>query len=221
MHNIEFDGIIHLGAGNCEELPVYTERNASFVVWAEANPNKWQGLHEGLRSLPNQYLCRAAITDKDGETIPFHIYNHAEASSIYAVGKDLSKWYPDHKVIETVQVPTITVDSMLAKFGFDVNRISFMSLDVQGAELLALRGAKQVLSSPSLKHIYMEVVWADFYEGGCLQSELTEALAAFGFKLARIDKSVHKAYDPSVQARIDRGEYPEVAQADVLYEKGK
>jgi FkbM family methyltransferase len=217
-YNVQFKGVVHLGACNAEEQPVYMNNGATFIVWAEANPEKWTLLKAGACKIPHNYLYCGAITDKDNDYISFKIYNHTEASSLYNPGNDLNRWYPDHKVLREFRIPTITVDTMLKNFDININEINWLTMDIQGAEHLAIKGADNLLSNPNLKFIYTEVVWADFYEKGSATKEgVTSLLNRYGFELKEIENDVHKAYLPHVQALIDAGMYEPVAQADVLY----
>lgn len=217
-YNIKFTGVVHLGAYNAEELPLYLQYGADYVIWVEANPEKCPGLKFGLSQYPNQHLIQAAITDKDDEEILFNICNHKEASSIYNIGDDLSLWYPDHRMVDQVMVPTITVDTMMKRLGIQPETCNFLNMDIQGAEHLALAGAHNLLTSPFLEYIYTEVVWADFYQkGSALKKKIDNVMESYRFNLVEIEKDVHKAANPAVQAQIDQGLYPEVAQADCLY----
>lgn len=219
-YQIHFEGVIHLGAYNAEELPLYLKHGAAYVIWVEANPEKWPGLQAGLCNHANQHLVKAAITDKDDQEITFNICNNKEASSIYDIGDDLALWYPEHRMVDQVLVPTITVDTMMKREGKAPDTCNFLNMDIQGAEHLALAGATSLLTSPSLQYIYTEVVWADFYEkGSALKHQIDQTLEQYGFVLVEIELDVHKAALAEVQHKIDAGLYPPVKQADCLYIK--
>jgi len=222
-YNIEFTGVIHLGAYNLEELPIYTEQNKDMpILWVEANPEKWQGIQATLKDYPNQHLFEGAICDVDDQEMSFKIYNHKEASSLFHPGTDLSVWYPEHQVQSEILVRTITLDTLLHRlYSTEYPIFNFLNMDIQGAELLALRGAKNLLSK--LKHveyIYTECTKATFYEGNFSDlNEIKKELLQYNYELVHLDKSVHKATYPHIQRLIDTGDYPEVAQYDVLFRR--
>ena len=56
-------------------------------------------------------------------------------------------------------------------------------MDIQGGELLALKGAERLLSSSSVDLIYTEVEFVQLYEGQPEIYDLTKYLANFGFVL--------------------------------------
>lgn len=219
-YNIMFDGVLHLGAYNVEEIDIYNAVPPKYVIWAEANPDKWGGIQNTLNKYKNNDLFRGAITDKDGQHIKFNIYNAKEACSIFDIGEDLKLWYPHHQVEKKVSVVTSTIDSLFEMFNRNIEQCNFMNMDIQGAEVIALAGAPKLLASPYLQYIYTEVCWAEFYKDiEPTLDVMTELLKDYKFKMVEMAKDVHKAYSPQTQAMIDRGEFPEVAQADVLFQR--
>lgn len=174
--------IVHLGAYYADELLEYENVNPEFVVWAEANPKLWPMLIDKFSKSPCKHaLVQRAITDKDDEDIEFNLFNHDEASSIFDIGSELNKWYPNHRVSETVSVKTITVDTMLERLEVDPNGIEYMSVDLQGAEILALRGAHKLLEGEALKWVQSEVVFSEFYKDGADGDAVKALLEGYGF----------------------------------------
>ncbi|MCG8457730.1 MAG: FkbM family methyltransferase [Holophagales bacterium] len=76
-----------------------------------------------------------AVTDATGGTIPF--YFRGDISSVDPTWKDQ---FPDTRNLEAreVQVPQITLDDLLARLRVD--RIDFLSMDIEGSEEKALAG---------------------------------------------------------------------------------
>ena len=68
-------------------------------------------------------------------------------------------------------------------------RFNFITLDIQGAELKALKGMEEYL--PHIKYVYTEVNSNYVYENCTLVSELDEYLSKFAFK--RVETSWHQA----------------------------
>lgn len=213
-------GIVHLGAHHLQELAQYNASHAEFVVWAEANPELHGWIRHRLNSIgghTKHYLCDRAITDADHEHITFRIYNHTEASSIFDVGSELNIWYPDHKVAREVQVMTITVDTMLENFDIPVSMVNYLSIDIQGAELLALKGAQRLLNSPSLQYIQSEAINNDYYKGGVRGNDLVDYLAKYNFEV--IESERHTATHPDVQRKISNKELTPVDQLNILFKR--
>jgi FkbM family methyltransferase len=223
--NFKPTGIVHLGAHQLQEMSIYRNARPKFIVWAEANPD----LHRWIENVINnenrawpptkQYLCKKAITDLDHKEITFRVYNHTEASSIFPVGSELNIWYPEHKVSKEVKVMTLTVDTMLEEFNIEVDTVDYLSLDIQGAELLALKGAQRLLKSQSLKYIQTEAINNDYYEGGVRGDVLVEYLGKYGFEV--INSERHTATYPGVATKIAKGELDPIDQLNLLFERTK
>lgn len=83
---------------------------------------------------------------------------------------------------ETIEVDVVRLDEWATEA--DVTRVDFMWLDLQGYELIALKGAEHLLREVSAIHV--EVSHKDLFEGGVLYPELRDWLGERGF-LPRID----------------------------------
>ena len=75
-----------------------------------------------------------AVTDKSGETITFYVAGQPSVSSLSE--EQAEKWGGPESV--PVEVPTITLTDVLEEQNID--RIDFLSLDIEGAEPAALAG---------------------------------------------------------------------------------
>jgi FkbM family methyltransferase len=214
-------GVLHLGAEHCQEAPLYDQAGVGYVLWAEASPENWE--HEetlrNLRGRPNQMMARFAIWDEDNLELPFLIYNARSANSLFGPGEGTRTWYPGHHPIAKVDVPTATVDTLLAaRWPIDRPYPNTLVMDLQGAELKALKGATDFLANSPLKTIVSEACTTPLYEGGCVLEELDAALASHGFvRREMVRHTVGLWYVDTVGKAIERGELPEVPQFDVLY----
>lgn len=78
----------------------------------------------------------------------------------------------------SIHVATDTLDQFCAERG--INSIDFIHMDVQGAELKVLAGARRML--PRIKAIWMEVAFERTYEGQSLEPETTSWMGERGFR---------------------------------------
>jgi FkbM family methyltransferase len=176
-------GVLHLGASTGEEAEIYQNANVQTVIWFECNPRILQYLHWRVDGIPGHYVVEAAVSEVDGEEVSFNITNNDASSSILNL-KDHLKHYPDIHVERTIQLKTRTVDSLLPEHGFRYEQFDFANLDIQGAELQALRGMVKCLKH--LRWIYTEVNTQELYEGCALLHEIDDFLAKHGFHQQRI-----------------------------------
>jgi FkbM family methyltransferase len=104
------------------------------------------------------------------------------SSSILPVKRDLLNMAEeiDLAVREKIKCRVATLDSVMTEAQWKEN-VDLLKIDVQGAELMALRGAEQTL--PHVHMIYTEVSFTPLYEGSSIFSEVYDFLCARGFRL--------------------------------------
>jgi FkbM family methyltransferase len=167
--------LVHVGAHNAEELEQYENVGWNQVTWIEAQPSKIEGLKN---KIPKHHkLIHAAVWHKDGESLNLNIMTNTESTSLFQLGTHAIE-HPTVELSEIIQVSTTTLGTLLK----DYTAPELIALDIQGAELNALRGFGNRISE--VKWIYCEVNREELYEGCCLISDLDEYLKDRGFKRA-------------------------------------
>jgi FkbM family methyltransferase len=176
-NNINIIGSFHIGAHNCEELSFYNNlgiKNED-VIWIDAIPSK---VNEAIeRGIPNVY--NAVITDKDDEEIIFNVSNNIQSSSVLEFGTHTQE-HPSIFYVDQIHQNSITVDSFFERNNIDASKYNFWNFDIQGAELMALKGATQ--SIKYAKAIYLEVNEAELYKNCGLIHEIDSFLSNYNFK---------------------------------------
>ena len=176
-NNIHINGAFHIGAHDCEELDFYHKMNLKNenVIWIEAIPSKVQ---EALnRNIPNVY--NHAVTDQDDAETTFHISNNVQSSSVLEFGTHAQE-HPSVVYVDRIQLKSITIDTFFERNHIDRTKHDFWNFDIQGAELMALKGAVQ-----SIKHakaIYLEVNEKELYKGCGLITDVDAFLANYKFE---------------------------------------
>jgi FkbM family methyltransferase len=177
-NNISISGVFHVGAHECEELPEYVNTlkvPAQDIIWVDAIQEKVA--QSAKRGIPNVY--NAVITDKDDQEVQFNISSNGQSSSILEFGTH-AKDYPWCVYVDKRKQTSITVDSFFQRNNLDASKYNFWNFDIQGAELLALKGAPN-----SLKHakvIYLEVNEQEVYKNCGLIDEIDRFLSQHNFK---------------------------------------
>lgn len=175
--SIHITGVFHVGAHDCEELGFYKQLGLqdSDVIWIDAIEAKVQ--QAIARGIPNVYT--AVITDKDDDTVKFKVSNNVQSSSVLDF-KTHAHMYPQIVFVDTFESKTTTVNTFFEKNNLDGAKYNFWNFDIQGAELLALKGATKYLSSA--KVLYLEVNEKELYEGCGLIDEIDSFVATYGFR---------------------------------------
>ncbi len=176
-NNIHIFGSFHVGAHDCEEIDFYNKLGLKLedIVWIDAVDSK---VNEATkRGIPNVY--NAVITDKDDEEITFNVSNNVQSSSVLEFGTH-SQEHPSVVYVDKINLKSITIDTFFERNNIDASKYNFWNLDIQGAELIALKGATQ--SIKYAKAIYLEVNEKELYKNCGLISEIDTFLLQYNFK---------------------------------------
>ena len=177
-NNFDITGVLHIGAHECEEMGFYKNTlgvNPNDIIWIDAIEIKVnQSLNNGI---PNVY--HAVISDKDDEIVDFHISNNGQSSSMLELKTHLYQ-HPDVYYINTIKEKTVTIDTFFKRNGLSPEKYVFWNFDIQGAELLALKGASDAIKYA--KVIYLEVNEDELYKNCARIQEIDSFLKNCGFK---------------------------------------
>jgi FkbM family methyltransferase len=119
------------------------------------------------------------ISDNDGKEYDFIITNNNQSSSILELDEHLIE-HPGIHETKRYKKSTITVETLLKNFNIDITEFEFVNIDIQGAELLALKGMKKILRFA--KYLYLEVNIKHLYENCPLIDDLDSFLFDYGFE---------------------------------------
>jgi FkbM family methyltransferase len=174
-------GVLHVGANVGEEAPVYDELKIPKVMWIEANPDIFETLKANVAKYENQFALNECIGDVNGEEVLFHVSNNgSQSSSILELGTHKIA-HPEVHYVKDIPMQTRRLDYIFsANDNPEEPFYDFLNLDLQGAELKALRGMGDLLYQ--FKWIYSEVNQAELYKGCPHVNDLDLFLNAFKFK---------------------------------------
>ena len=180
LYSIKINGVLHIGAHDCEELDFYRKLNISIenIVWLEAITDKV--VNATAKGIPNVYKC--VVSDKDNDSIVFNIANNGQSSSILELGTHVVR-HPEVKYTTHTIEKSKTIDTFFTENNLKNSNYNFWNLDIQGAELLALKGGSNSLQNVDV--IYIEVNIEQLYKNCPLIADIDMFLNQYGFK--RID----------------------------------
>lgn len=200
-YNIKPKGVLHVGANIGEEAPVYLELGIKKQIWIEANPEIYEKLKVNISGNPEAIALNWCVSDIQDERVNFNISNNgSQSSSILELGTHLQV-HPEVKYIGKITMSSVILEKLYLGYGLNefhaygthfkhmnfstdytswINDIDFLNIDLQGAELKALRGLGQRLNN--FKWAYLEVNKEELYKGCALVGEIDEYLLGFGFR---------------------------------------
>lgn len=169
-------GVIHLGAHIGQESELYDSHKIP-VLWVEGNPEIFPILQENLRMYPRQRSILALLGDTDGVEVAFKVSdNGAVSSSVFPL--DSENTQERFQLDREINLVFCRLDTLLKVNSIDSTMYSHWVIDLQGAELIALRGAGELLKSCS--SMFVEVSTRRIYDGGADWIELRNYLEAHG-----------------------------------------
>ena len=110
--------------------------------------------------------------------IDLHVMSSVFSNSILAL-KRHADVFPDISETGRVRVPARTLDSLLAEPAHADQFFNIVTIDTQGAELLALRGAPRLLRG--LDGLVIEVNFAELYQDCAQIEDIDDHLFKRGF----------------------------------------
>jgi len=185
-NNITINGCFHIGAHECEEINFYNHIGLKYndIIWVDALPSK---VNEAtLRGIPNVY--NAVITDKDDNEVIFNVSNNYQSSSVLEFGTHLQE-HPSVMYIDKIKLKSITIDTFFERNNIDASKYNLWNFDIQGAELMALKGSIQ--SIKHVKALYLEVNEKELYKNCGLITEIDTFLSEYNFKRVLTNMTQH------------------------------
>lgn len=183
-YSLKINGVLHIGAHLAEEIYIYQKVGIpeDKIIWVEANNSL---VNQIKKQHPTWRVINEVIYSEDNEDIVFNISNCTQCSSIFDFDFHLT-FNPGLRMVETVKVKSKTIKTMYEEQKIDPNFANFVSMDIQGGELHALKGMKELIKN--FDYLYLEVNTAHLYKDGALMNEIDEYVATFNFE--RIETSI-------------------------------
>jgi FkbM family methyltransferase len=156
----------------------------------EPFPNSFNALNSCLPGDAHFHPQNCALADIQGQAFIHSNKSSATNSLLPTSHKGPDSWGDVVDTVRTVSVPVDTIDAFCSVS--KISQIDILKLDVQGAELRALRGAHSMLSNGFIAAIYTEVLIAHTYEGQGSFEDIMRLLRECGYSLYDIQNLCYR-----------------------------
>ncbi len=176
--------IIHLGAGPCRELPLWTQTGAGRIVLVEPNPELLPELRQRASQHANIEVIEAAIAENSGRGA-LRLFNFPLLSSLQEP-TGLYQSLPGLQQIGQAIVDLLAVEDLLAQLGIDKHSNNWLYIDTPAEEATVLQQLQRCGRLHDFSRIFLSGGCEPLYEGATAVPELLSLLASEGFEPAGI-----------------------------------
>jgi FkbM family methyltransferase len=178
--NFEVKTILDVGARDLTESIFLSKRYpSSKVISFECNPQTLPICKENAKNHPNIELIDKAVNDYDG-TCKFYPINPSKTETTWEDGNPgasslfiANGAYPFERYVQDeIEVNCARIDSVLKERNID--KVDILWMDLQGAELIALKSLGNILENVSV--ICTETEMNPMYSGQALFKDIDEYL---------------------------------------------
>ncbi|MDG1373278.1 MAG: FkbM family methyltransferase [Paracoccaceae bacterium] len=198
--NIPIRGVVHIGAHEGREVIDYRDRGVRQIIMIEANPKYAAKLRERYQDASDVTVIEGAVSDQAG-VATFNIASSDQSSSLLPLKKH-ADLYPGIVYTEVIEVEAFTLDERLQASvtnGSETFPVNMIVMDIQGAELMALRGG--VKSLAHIDAIQLEVNYDELYEGCPSIWEIDDFLEKHGFIRYKTDTPFSRDWGDALYVR--------------------
>jgi FkbM family methyltransferase len=179
-HPIPRSGVLHLGANDGGEAESYARCGFQRVVWVEGFPEFYALLVERLRAYPNQTAYNVLISDVENEELSFQIADNRVSSTTFGVGSRFHEDFPGIQFDQRRVLRARRLDRFFEEEGVDLADFSIVVIDLEGAELKALRSIGEALGK--VPYVMIEVSVTENFIGGPLLHDIDAYMVEQGFR---------------------------------------
>lgn len=170
-------GVLHVGANEGQEAEFYYNAGVKEVIWIEAYKPTFEKLKNRVSDIPGTTCIHACISDKYSETYFNIANNNSQSSSLLELGHH-KEIHPEVSFIDKIPIKTYRLDDLLKDFKIEGDW--FLNVDLQGADLLAMKGMGDLLHK--FKWINTEVNNNEVYTGCDIIEDVDNYLRDYGFE---------------------------------------
>jgi len=183
--NIIFD----IGANRGDTVLKYAELFPKTINYAfEPFPKSFLKLQENTKDISRIKNIQLGISEKCGESVFYSNFNEDTNSLLSSSEIGLSSDV-QVKNLTSILINTTTIDLFCSEN--NIESIDIIKMDIQGAELFALKGAVNLLKQKKIKLIYLETYFRQQYLNQPLFHDVSSFLYDYGYYLQDIYSPIY------------------------------
>lgn len=175
---LNITGVLHVGAHVAEEADDYARHELRPVYWVEADPDLIPTIQANVSQYPDNHVIQACISDEDDTERMFNVTNNERgmSSSLLPLGTHAAV-APQVEYIDAKVLRTTTIDTLVDRH--NIRGVNWLGADIQGAEMLMLRGAGRFIEQ--VDYLFTEINVDELYVGCARLWEMDNWLTDRGF----------------------------------------
>jgi FkbM family methyltransferase len=183
--------IFDIGAHRGETAQKYRSRFPRSAIYCfEPFPQSLEALKKKFHDDPNTTIISSAVADRPGQRM-LHVNEIEQTNSLLPEAATSRRYLPKQAFTTAViQTDVTSIDEFLRNF--PLKKLDILKMDIQGGELMALKGAAETLKENQMPVIYTEIMFVPHYENQPLLHEIWDYLSQFGYTLFGL-YGLHKA----------------------------
>lgn len=153
------------------------------IISFEPFPDSYSKLVQVSQSLDRVETHNLAVDERSGDK-SFYSTSFSAQNSLLKLTEAVGEYYnyqSDLTAVKPIQVKTTSLDDFCKSR--DIQKIQICKMDVQGAELLALKGAVDLLANKAIDLLYLEVCFSKYYQDQALFYQIYDFLAGYNYSL--------------------------------------
>jgi len=174
--------IFDIGAHRGETVEEYRARFPESVIYCfEPFPDSSEALKKKFCNDPITAIISLAVADGPGERM-LYINEIDATNSLLPEATTSRRYLPKQAFTKSmIQAEVTSIDEFIRNH--HVNTVDILKMDIQGGELMALKGAAETLKGKTVSVIYTEIMFIPHYEKQPLLYEIWNFLSEFGYTL--------------------------------------
>jgi FkbM family methyltransferase len=164
LNNREVSTIFDVGANRGDITAIYKSVFPNAKVFAfEPFPEMFERLKRRFAQDPTVTPIPMAVSNAT-ETRDFYVNELIATNSLLPLAPETNRYYhrEQDKTKAIIQVPAITIDDFVRQER--IEKIDILKFDIQGGELMALKGAIHTLQQSLVSLIFLETMYAPVYK---------------------------------------------------------